>query len=974
MSATKTRNRSGFAVRRAVRLRMLLATTSLVGAASVLSLCDHQPAQAKPVCQIADIGNSLGTGPITNASAINCIEIVGSSVNGNVTNTSTGTINAGTNPASKTGILINTNSTINGAVINNGTITTAIGDGIHVTGALVTNGVTNGGTISVAGEGIVVGTAAAFFGGVNNSGTITSKETGVDICCGLSTFTGGFTNTGTITSKSGIGVDICCNLSTFTGGFTNTGTITSKETGVDICCNLSTFTGGFTNTGTITSKETGVDICCALTLFSGSFTNTGTITSKSGYGVYIGADLSTFSGNVVNTGTITGAGTHAGLYLNAVTFLGSISNTGTISGGVGISIIGTPSVSIFDSGTIIGTGGTAITFAGGPNTLTLGPGFNIQGNVLGSGSDTFQLGGTGNGAFNLSTIGTASTAQYQGFTQFYVVSGVWNTTGTFNQTQAWTVLGGTLAGTGTFQSVMVDSGGTLEPGTPGVPGTFMTIKGNLAFQSGSIYVINISPAAASRANVSGAVTLNGAAAQGILTPGSYSGSTVYDILDPTSINGRFSGFTDNLPGFSGTLTYNDNTDVLLNLTAVLGSGGGLNTNEQNVASSINNFFNSGGTLPAGFFPLFGLSGPALATALTQLDGEVATDAERGAFNQMDQFLELMLDPFVDGRSGAGWPSGGGSAAMGFAPEQQAAFPPEIALAYAGMLTKAPPPPPSFDQRWSTWAAGYGGSGTADGNAAVGSNNVTASDYGYAGGVDYHFSPNSVAGFALAGGGTNWNVAQGLGSGRSDTFQVGGYGATRWGAFYVAADAAFANHSMSTSRIAFASDQLTASFNAQSYGARLEAGYRYAWMPSVGVTPYAAVQVQNFSTPSYSETDASGGGFGLSYAAQNSTDTRSELGARFDTPLSVGSMPLVFQGRLAWAHDWVSNPALTAAFEALPGSSFIVNGAPMPQNSALVSAGAVLHITNAWSLAGKFYGEFADGSQIYAGTGTLRYSW
>jgi hypothetical protein len=38
----------------------------------------------------------------------------------------------------------------------------------------------------------------------------------------------------------------------------------------------------------------------------------------------------------------------------------------------------------------------------------------------------------------------------------------------------------------------------------------------------------------------------------------------------------------------------------------------------------------------------------------------------------------------------------------------------------------------------------------------------------------------VLGFALAGGGTNWNLAQGLGGGRSDAFQAGVYGATRWG--------------------------------------------------------------------------------------------------------------------------------------------------------------------------------------------------
>jgi hypothetical protein len=51
--------------------------------------------------------------------------------------------------------------------------------------------------------------------------------------------------------------------------------------------------------------------------------------------------------------------------------------------------------------------------------------------------------------------------------------------------------------------------------------------------------------------------------------------------------------------------------------------------------------------------------------------------------------------------------------------------------------------------------------------------------------------------------------------------------------------------------------------------------------------------------------------------------------------------LTLRGRLAWAHDWVSNPALAAAFQALPGTNFIVNGATPAKDSALVSTGAEL---------------------------------
>jgi outer membrane autotransporter protein len=289
-----------------------------------------------------------------------------------------------------------------------------------------------------------------------------------------------------------------------------------------------------------------------------------------------------------------------------------------------------------------------------------------------------------------------------------------------------------------------------------------------------------------------------------------------------------------------------------------------------------------------------------------------------------------------------------------------------------MLKKAPPVP-TFDQRWSAWGAGFGGTSTTSGNAAVGSNNVTASDYGYAAGMDYHVSPQTVYGFALAGGGTGWSLAQALGSGRSDSFEIGGYGATHWGPAYLSGALAFANHWFTTNRAALG-DALQANFDGQSYGARLEGGYRFGVLPTLGVAPYAAVQAQDFHTPGYSESDLTGGGMGLSYASMNATDVRTELGSRFDAPTVVAGMPLIPQGRIAWAHDFVSDPSLSAAFETLPRAIFTVFGAPIPNDSALVSAGAELFIGARWSLLVQFDGEFANGSQTYAGTGTLRYSW
>jgi hypothetical protein len=61
---------------------------------------------------------------------------------------------------------------------------------------------------------------------------------------------------------------------------------------------------------------------------------------------------------------------------------------------------------------------------------------------------------------------------------------------------------------------------------------------------------------------------------------------------------------------------------------------------------------------------------------------------------------------------------------------------------------------------------------------------------------------------------------------SDAFQAGGYSVSWLGPAYVAGALAFSNHWFTTNRSALG-DALTANFTGQSYGARLEGGYRYA---------------------------------------------------------------------------------------------------------------------------------------------------
>src|SRR5262249_59478116 len=81
--------------------------------------------------------------------------------------------------------------------------------------------------------------------------------------------------------------------------------------------------------------------------------------------------------------------------------------------------------------------------------------------------------------------------------------------------------GAVLTGTGTVGAATILSGGPFAAGPTGTPGA-MSIAGNLAFQSGAVYLVQVNPATASSANATagGTATLAGTVAAAF-APGSY---------------------------------------------------------------------------------------------------------------------------------------------------------------------------------------------------------------------------------------------------------------------------------------------------------------------------------------------------------------------------------------------------------------------------------------------------------------------
>ena len=928
--------------------QLTFANTSSAGSATIanngtLIFVDTSTAGSAFISNNRDIffadSSTAGTATITNNSGLGFFN-TSSAGSATITNTFSGTLSFGNNSSAGSATIANSNvlnffdaSTAGSATISNNffgnlrffgastagtaTITNDFQLGFFDSSTAGSATISNGlfGVLSFFGAS-TAGTATI----TNTSGSLRFVDTStagtatiVNDLGGAVTFVGSSTaGAATITNNSGV-VQFINDSSAGSAAITNNSSLQFLENSTADSAAIAN-NGSLAFFGTSTAGSATVTTNSGLTRFVDGSTggNARFITGANG-----AFDISQLGSAGMTAGSIEGAGAY---FLGSKTLTVGGNNLSTEVGGV-----------IQDGGIVGGTGGALV--KEGTGSLVL------SGNNTYTGATTVDAGSLiVNGSIASSSLTTVNA-------------------------------GGTLGGNGTVGDTTI-AGGMLSPGSS--IGT-LTVQGNLVMTAAAAYVVEVAGGATDRVNVTGAATLGGEV-QVQLGAGGF--TQTYTILHADGGRGgsTFGALTTTgLPaGFAASLSYTSN-DVILNLTAQLGAGTTLTINQRNVANAVNNFFNDGGALPPSFGTLFGLTGGNLANTLTLLSGEAATGAQQGAFQLGSQFLGLMLDPFVDGRSGI---TGSGGPALGFAPER-AALPEEIALAYA-KATKAPvskAPPLAFEQRWTAWGGAFGGYNKTDGDpAVVGSHDLTARTAGFAAGMDYRVAPGAVVGFALAGGGTSWSLAQGLGGGKSEAFQAGLYAAARSGPAYLAASLAFANHWMSTDRFAAFGDRLTADFDAHSIGARIESGYRLG-TPATGVTPYAALQAQSFRTPAYSETDVSGGGFALAYASRTATATRGELGARFDqvAPLDPTAV-LTLRGRLAWAHDWVSDPALTAVFQALPGASFVVNGATPAKDAALASAGAELRLANGVTLSAKFDGEFANNAQTYAGNGALRVNW
>jgi autotransporter-associated beta strand protein len=481
----------------------------------------------------------------------------------------------------------------------------------------------------------------------------------------------------TLQSQGGT-IDTNGNNATLSGTIGGPGSLTKIGAGTLTLSGISTYTGATNvNVGTLQagavnafSPFSAFTVAPGATLALNNFNQS--IGSLAGAGsVALGAaTLTTGNDNTSTTfsGTMSGTGGLSKIGTGTLTLAGSSTYTGATAVNAGTLQAGATNVFSPASATTINTGGTLDLggFAQTINTINLAGGTIQNGTLTGAiGSTGGTINGIGGSASVTTTSGTTTVLGSNGYTGATAVNGgTLIVNGSIANSAVTVNSGATLAGTGTVGATTINSGGTFAPGNS--PGT-MTVAGNLAFQSGALYVVQINSTTASSTVVSGTAALAGTV-QAAFAAGSYA-TRAYTILSAAGGLGgtTFNALsTSNLPaGFTASLSYTA-TNAILNLTATLGQPSApsgpsalacaFSVNQCNVANALNAFFNNGGALPGAFVTIFGLTGANLANALTLLSGEAATGGQQVAFQLTNQFLGIMIPSSTAGAAWAAAPS------------------------------------------------------------------------------------------------------------------------------------------------------------------------------------------------------------------------------------------------------------------------------------------------------------------------------
>lgn len=664
-------------------------------------------------------------------------------------------------------------------------------------------------------------------------------------------------------------------------------------------------------------------------------------------------------------------GATASSYTGIVGWLGSGNGTLNLSGAntrwesanyLMLGQLGTGEATVRDGATIAvsGTSGLWLAYgAGSTGTLNIGA---AAGDVAGSAGyiDSTKLtfrDGAGKLVFNHTNTAYDFSAKMSGNGAINHLAGVTTFTGDSSALTGTTniaggtalvtgslggainvLTNGTLGGTGTVgksgSTVSINSGGTLSPGLAGSKGT-LSVAGNLAFSTGSTYVVQVSGLSSDAvALTGGAVTIANGTSLQIALPGSAIASK-YTILKASSVTGTFTNI--DWGGLSNyEISYDDGGVSLLSTGDMTIAGSPLTPNQSSVLSSLQ----SSGAPGALLSSLGSVPDSELDDALRQLSGESQT-APRAAFVQtahsVNNTVNGRIRAVTDGVAAPSMP------ALGYAEEPKTTK----SKQFAAFEKKAE----IFDQnRFSVWTNGFGSWGKVDG--ITGSPDTDVASAGFLIGGDAVVIENWRVG--VFGGYSRSSFDTSDSDGDSKNYHVGAYAGTRWDAISFRSGVNYTWHKVDTSReVTFLGETLRADYDASSLNLFGELSYRVDMAPA-SFEPFVALSHTRVKTDGFTET---GGVSALTMDEHNLHTTYTTLGLRASTDLDVGSVPATLRGSLGWIYAFGDvEPETTARFSS--GDSFRVVGTPLDRNTALVQSGMDFALSPNSTLSITYMGQFS----------------
>ncbi|MGH6828474.1 MAG: autotransporter outer membrane beta-barrel domain-containing protein [Rhizomicrobium sp.] len=644
-----------------------------------------------------------------------------------------------------------------------------------------------------------------------------------------------------------------------------------------------------------------------------TITNAGTIMASNGPGVDMNAP-----GALANSGLI--QGTPYGLLAGSGD---SITNSGTIkdAGTAGVSLASGASLTNQAGGVISGTTGVAFTGTGASltnyGTITGTGGTAIQ---FDAGNNDMTLGGSsalsggidgGGGAGQIGLVGTGTIA---------------STIANFGAGSALFIAkGANWTASGNWTIASVTNNGTLQPGTAGSP---LKLTGNFTQSSASVLrSILTAGGGASELEVTGTATLAGTVA--VTEPLTLTAPVKYTILTASGgVSGTFSSVTGGTALLPATLSYDANDVYVTVAQAQLTGLANATANQAEVEGGYDTASKATPALVASSLgALNTLQAPALATNLERLAGENEADLSTVAILMGRQFINRFQD-------------------------------------HAGHRTD--------NQGWDIWSSGFGQSGHVNGDG-----NSHRLNEGLAGGVigaERSLSPNFNLGLLFGYGASHFDVAGGLGQGRADHLAFAGTGDYAAGPLYFTAILGGAEGRGTTLRdvsVPGATAIASAKSDDGEFLGAFEGGYRTGNSWGINLTPFAGLDFGSVTEEAFTETG--GGALDLAAANRNTLSVQSELGARLSETLSLGMNPLTTDLKLGWGHEF-SKTARLADPSFSGGSSFLVAGARVPGDSAVIGLGVAAAIMPDAVITLHYDGDLASRGESDAVSLGLRFIW